>query len=253
MADGVFVLVDERMKVLRRASYEHDVALPALLARHPEIIAGAASDGGHRRLLLVERRKTGGDSAGWLYVDSDGVPVLVELATAGAARPRREALGRLLDQVASGVPDWHGRRTRDVVRTAHPSRPEDQILVETVGWHDSADAFWARVESNLFHHRVRIVFVGHRLSDDLLRMIAFLDQQLRDIEVLGVEVTHYGSGPIQAVVPRLRTGTGCAAGSVPEPVPERGPEPGSELVPPPPPLPPLPQRIPMTGKHRRER
>ena len=43
-------------------------------------------------------------------------------------------------------------------------------------------------------------------------MIAFLDQQLRDIEVLGVEVTHYGSGPIQAVVPRMRTGPGCAAG-----------------------------------------
>ena len=181
--------------------------------------------------MLVERRKTEGDSAGWLYVDSDGVPVLVELATAGTARPRHEALGRLLDQVASGVPDWHGRRTRDVVRTAHPRRPEDQILVETVGWHDSADAFWARVESNLFHHRVRIVFVGHRLSDDLLRMIAFLDQQLRDIEVLGVEVTHYGSGPIQAVVPRVWTGTGCAAGSLPEPVPERGPGSGSELVP----------------------
>jgi len=249
MAEGVFVLVDERMKVLRRSSYEHEVALPALLARHPEIIVGAVSDGGHRRLLLVERRETGGDSAGWFYVDSDGVPVLVELATAGEARLRREALGRLLDQVASGVPDWHGRRTRDVVRMAHPGRPEDQILVDTVGWHDSPDAFWARVESNLFHHRVRIVFVGDRLSEDLLRIIAFLDQQLSDVEVLGVEVTHYGSGPIQAVVPRLRTGIGCAAGSAHDPAPERVPEPGAELVPP---LPPLPQRIPRTGKHRRE-
>ena len=213
MADGVFVAVDGRMKVLRRTSHDDVAMLSSLMEEHPRLIAVAAGKDELQRLLLVRRRMGAGRSTagptGCLYVDTEATPVLVEVLSATEATSPREVLGRLLECVAAGGPDWQGWRLREVFSLTHVGRDDATLLADTLGWQGDPDVFWAEAEANLAHHRVRLVLVADRLSDTLLGMIDFLNDQMRDVETFGVEVAVYGSGSTRAFVPRAQTGGGA--------------------------------------------
>jgi hypothetical protein len=208
MSDGVVVMADGRPRVLQRARHRDDDLLRGLLDLRPDLLLGSAAAGDHRRLLLVSRAvprsrttSSGIASLERVYVDSDAVPLLVELHEAAHARAG-DVLLRLLDRVALELPHCGGGRLRDLTRSTHGDRDEAELLVRTLGWRDDPDVFWARVESNLSRDRVRIVIVADRLPDDLARMVDFLDGQLRDVEIRAVEVALYGSGQVRALVPR---------------------------------------------------
>ena len=212
MDDGIFVIAEDRMKVLRRTTYDDDAVrqlLPMVLEQFPEVIEGA-SPLRHRRLLLVRRHgPMNGVSAptGSLYVDSDAVPVLVEIQPSVDTNAGREALGRALVRIASGGLETDGWHLREIVALTHVGRDEAVVLADALGWEGDPETFWAQVESNLVHSRFRLVLVTDRLVDDTLRVIEFLDQQLRDVEVIGVELPLYGSGPTRAFVPRTSNET----------------------------------------------
>lgn len=206
MSDGIFVLVEGRMEVLRRASVEDDALLSSLVEQHPEVIAAAAGKDEQRRLLLVRRRVGAGRASagptGWVYVDSEAVPIMVEVQPTADPLSGAEAMGMLLDSVASGVPEWHGWRMREVFQLTHVGRNDVELLAETLGWEGDPDTFWAEAEANLANHRVRLMLVTDSLSEDVLRVIDFLNDQMRDVEAFGVEVALYGAGPTKAFVPR---------------------------------------------------
>ena len=206
MNDGIFVLVDGRMKVLRRTSPGDEALLPMLLEQHPEIIAAACTDARRRPLLVRRRTGANGVSAGRtgaLYVDGEGVPILVETQPHTENISGDDALARLLDCVATGGPDWQGWRMREVFALTHIGRNDTDLLTETLGWRGDPDVFWAQVESNLAAHRVRLVLVAPCLGEGALHVIGFLNEQMRDVEVFGVEVSVYGSGATRAFVPRV--------------------------------------------------
>jgi hypothetical protein len=207
MSDGVVVMADGRPRVLQRAGHRSDDLLRGLLDHRPDLLLGSAVTGDQRRLLLVSRR-TSARTAGTgivplerVYVDSDAVPLLVELHEAAHAKAG-DVLLRLLDRVALELPHCSGGRLRDLTRAIHGDPDETELLARTLGWGAGPDAFWARVEANLSRDRVRIVIVADRLPDDLARMVDFLDGQLRDVEIRAVEVSLYGSGQVRALVPR---------------------------------------------------
>ena len=207
MSDGVVVMADGRPRVLQRAGHRSDDLLRGLLDHRPDLLLGSASAGDQRRLLLVSRRtssrpaSTGIVPLERVYVDSEAVPLLVELHEAAHARPG-DVLLRLLDRVALELPHCSGGRLRDLARATHGELDETDLLARTLGWDADPDAFWRRVEANLSRDRVRIVIVADRLPDDLARMVDFLDGQLRDVELRAVEVSLYGSGQVRALVPR---------------------------------------------------
>ncbi len=207
MHDGVFVLVEGRMKVLRRTSSSEDGLLPMLLDQHPEIIAAALGTDEQRQLLLVRRRVglNGATQAAaeGLYVDAEGMPILVGVQQSADGSSDGEVLSRMLDSLASGTSHWRGWCMREVFALTHVGRDDGRLLAETLGWTGDPDAFWARVESHLAAHRVRLVLVTDRLSEAMLRVIEMLNRQMRDVEVYGVEVSPYGSGATRAFVPRV--------------------------------------------------
>lgn len=67
------------------------------------------------------------------------------------------------------------------------------------------DAWWAQVGTNLRLGRLRLVFVADLISRELRRIIEFLNEQMTQTEVIGVEVRQYvdASGEYQTIVPRL--------------------------------------------------
>ncbi|HET6938326.1 MAG TPA: hypothetical protein VFI19_06965 [Nocardioides sp.] len=216
MDGGVVVMVDGRAKVLQKAGHFDHELLRRVLDHRPDLVLGPATSGDHPRLLLVARRATptgttepGGPVLERVYVDSQGVPLLVGVQASADVPADGEVLMRLLDRVAVELPQWRGGWLRDQARVTHGNRDAAELLRVALGWRADPDAFWVRVESNLSRDRVRIVLVVDRLPDELTRVVEFLDWQLREVDVRAVEVSLYGSGQVCALVPRsTRAGSG---------------------------------------------
>lgn len=223
---------------VRAAPYDSEDVLQQLLARYPDLLAGNQMTGSEPRRWLLVGREIGvpdaldGDdrfALDHLFVDQDGVPTLVEVKRASDTRIRREVVGQMLDYAANGLVYWRVDRLRLLLaaRLAEqgtdvlPSRPDGVALEEPadaavralLGDGADVEAFWAAVEQNLRTGRVRLVFVADAIPADLQRIIEFLDGQLRDAEVLGVEVKMYAGSDVRAYVPRVvgRTASAAAA------------------------------------------
>jgi hypothetical protein len=65
------------------------------------------------------------------------------------------------------------------------------------------EAYWSKVEDNLRHGHVRLIFMADRLPAELRRIIEFLNDQMGDAEVLGVELAQYVGSNLKALVPRV--------------------------------------------------
>lgn len=94
----------------------------------------------------------------------------------------------MLDYAANGTAYW----PVDSLRTASESRAGEvqdgsDVLAEYLGV-EEPDRFWRTVEDNLRAGRVRLIFLADRLPAELVRIIEFLNEQMRDTEVLGIEL-----------------------------------------------------------------
>lgn len=193
--------------------YANEAILQQVLEDFPDLLAGSATTGERGRLLLVRREMPVADSNGegslsldHLFVDSTGVPVLVEVKRSTDTRARREVVAQMLDYAASGVAYWPVDRLRSRAEEAAAARGVDpsEVLRHELGVEEEPDRFWRAVEDNLRAGRVRLIFLADRLHDDLVRIIEFLNGQMRDTEVLGVELPQYtGAGETVVYVPQV--------------------------------------------------
>ncbi|HEY9474907.1 MAG TPA: hypothetical protein VIS06_13775, partial [Mycobacteriales bacterium] len=79
-----------------------------------------------------------------------------------------------------------------------------EVLRQELGVEEEPDRFWRTVEDNLRAGRVRLIFLADRLHPDLVRIIEFLNGQMRDTEVLGIELPRYtGEGQHVIYVPQV--------------------------------------------------
>ena len=110
--DGIFLRVGSDLLAMIETSYETEDVLQRALAEHPEVIAGSTTTGGDAGRLLLIRREMGvpGTSEGanvWsldhLFLDGEGVPVVVEVKRSSDTRIRREVVGQMLDYAANGA------------------------------------------------------------------------------------------------------------------------------------------------------
>jgi hypothetical protein len=87
------------------------------------------------------------------------------------------------------------------------ARGEDpqSVLEASFGEGFDVDAWCAGVAENLDQGRLRLVFVADVISRELRRIIEFLNEQMTQTEVLGVEIRQYvdEEGEHQTLVPRL--------------------------------------------------
>ena len=222
-AEGIFLIRDGQLMVLDQRPYDSEELLQAALADFPAVLAGSSTaDGSPRPLLLVSREmgvpKVDGAPSTWsldhLFVDSEGVPVVVEVKRSTDTRIRREVVGQMLDYAANGVRYWPAPdlRASFEVRAAEMGSTGDERLRELVP-DVEPEEFWQRVADNLKSGRIRMVFVADHLPPELVRVIEFLNEQMSPAEVLGVEVPQFVGEGHQVLVPRVigRTTTAVAA------------------------------------------
>ncbi len=205
--EAIFLLHGNDLTALAETKYPTEDILQKVLEDYPQLIAGFATTGGAGRLLLIRREMAVPGSEGptglsldHLFVDEGGVPVLVEVKRSSDTRARREVVAQMLDYAANGSAHWPVDQLRAAV-VAHGAKigaDEPQLLQQTLGVLDPA-AFWRSVEDNLRTGKMRCIFLADRLTLGLIRIIEFLNEQMRHTEVLGVELPQYrGAG--EAVV-----------------------------------------------------
>ena len=218
--DGIFLTSGADLVVLRPQAYEKEDVLQKALAEYPDVIAGPTTSGvGGGRLLLVRREmgvpSTEGGSAIWsldhLFLDADGVPVIVEVKRSSDTRIRREVVGQMLDYAANGVKYWPVATLRAAVdKTAQIDGKTGDDLVAALRDGQDPEEFWKTVEANLAAGRIRMLFVADALPAELVRIIEFLNEQMNPAEVLGVELVRYVGGNDVAYVPTVVGRTAAA-------------------------------------------
>jgi hypothetical protein len=99
-----------RLGAASTASYDSEAVLQEALADFPEVIAGIATDDDAQRALVLVAREIGIPTTGFsldhLFLDDEGVPVLVEVKRASDTRIRREVVGQMLDYAANASTEW---------------------------------------------------------------------------------------------------------------------------------------------------
>lgn len=200
---------------MRPSEPRSEDAMQKLVAEHPELVAD--QDGA---LLLIRREQPISDredgSGRWsldhLFVTRSGIPVLVEVKRAVDTRLRREVIGQILDYAANGTAYWQGGRIAESFIASMAARGLDADTELTKFLHGAGDPqqFWAQVDANFTAGRVKLVIVADVIPPELVRIIEFLNEQMK-ADVRAVELSWFESeSGVTALTPRIIGETGRA-------------------------------------------
>ena len=217
MNKQIFLISESNQLVpLNSSEYDSEELLQALLADHPDLLAGDQINPNQpRRWLLISREMGVPDqeagSGRWsldhLFLDQDAIPTLIEVKRSSDTRIRREVVGQMLDYAANGVAYWPVEELKKRFEQTHAAEGTDPLdhLTSFIGSEMEADTFWKNVKTNLQAGRIRLLFVADVIPQELKTIIEFLNEQMDPAEVLGVEVQQYGedNDAFRAIVPRV--------------------------------------------------
>jgi hypothetical protein len=215
--DEIYLVRGDEIHALRSRSMRSsefgeslEEALKTLFERHPNIIPGRqiepGSDDPPRFVLLRRDMPVRGSAVGNLHVDQHGMLTVVETKLFENPESRREVVGQIIEYAADAAEAWGNGRAREMATEAWSKEGKvlDNVLNEEFGDPHASESIWKRVEANLSHGRLRLIIATDELSPEVRRMIEYLNKQMRDIEVLGLELNCYGSDTDALVcVPRL--------------------------------------------------
>jgi len=217
MAGKIFVLRDgEEFTELTPSQYSNEDFFQGLIEKHPEILAGdQINPDSPRKWLLVSREmgvpaeQDGGTQwyLGHLFIDQDAIPTFVEVKRSTDTRIRREVVAQMLDYAANAVQYW----PMETIRDKYEQNISDTNSLSAIGIiPENEDAFWQSVSVNLRAGRIRMMFVADAIPLPLQRIIEFLNAQMVDTEVLGLEIKQFlSANGMTTLVPHLigRTAT----------------------------------------------
>lgn len=208
MADDViFMRNKDGLVELPSTSYDAEEILQELLEKYPQLLAGFQMNRGDpRRFLLVKREAPVADwSLDHLFIDQSSIPTLVEVKRSSDTRIRREVVGQMLDYAANGSRYWGDNLQQLFEQTCEKNKADSgKVLSGVIGEDTDAAEFWENAERNLSAGFLRLVFVADVIPDELRAIIEFLNAQMTNTEVYGVEVRRYGTAKSnECFVPRL--------------------------------------------------
>lgn len=184
-------------------------ALQTLLQDYPEIIPGTqidpASDEPPRFVLLRREMPVAGWSLDHLYVDQYGVLTLVETKLLQNPESRRDVIGQIIEYAANAQEVWAFGKARQYAVEYWSKRGKDfnDILSDKFPELD-IEEFWKKVEDNLSHRRIRLIIASDTIRPEVRRMVEYLNSEMQNTEVLGLELKIYGENDDELVfVPRI--------------------------------------------------
>lgn len=187
-------------------------ALQTFFENYPQIIPGKQIDPGSddppRFALLRREMPVGGWSLDHLFIDQRGVLTLVETKLFQNPESRREVIGQIIEYAANATESWSGggarQKATEFWSNQNPPEELDKILQNEFGEDLDIEDFWRKVEENLKNGKIRLIIATDELRPEVRRMIEYLNNEMQNTEVLGLELKFYGEETESMVlVPRL--------------------------------------------------
>jgi hypothetical protein len=187
-------------------------ALQTFFEKYPQIIPGKqidpVSDDPPHFVLLRREMPVGGWSLDHLFVDQKGTLTLVETKLFQNPESRREVIGQTIEYAANATEFWAGGAARQKATeywsNQIPPKELDEVLQEEFGGDLDIEDLWRKVEENLRNGRIRLIIATDELRSEMRRMIEYLNKEMQNTEVLGLELRSYGEKSESLVlVPRL--------------------------------------------------
>ena len=189
MDNHLYFLSNGSAMQMNETPYETEDKLQALIAANPQLLLRDKEQDGARLLLIgrefVISEGEGSDNSyalDHLFVDQNGVPVLVEVKRSTDTRIRREVIAQMMDY-ASRASTWNVDGLRTLFRENN-SKDDIRQMYDT-------DVFWEQVAACLKAERIKLVFAADNIPNTLKTLIEFLDRNMGAIEVYGVEIHQY--------------------------------------------------------------
>jgi hypothetical protein len=208
MSGKIFALRDgEGLTELTQTPYENEDLFQSLIEKYPAILAGEQINPDNPRKWVLISREMGvslDDGTGrldHLYIDQDAIPTFLEVKRGTDTRIRREVVGQMLDYAANGTQFWPLKDIRDAYERT--LLDEGASTLADIGVEDE-ETFWQNVDMNLRNGKVRLLFVADVIPTSLQAIIEFLNKQMRDTEVYGLEIKQFvGKDGQKTLVPTL--------------------------------------------------
>lgn len=187
-------------------------ALQTLLANYPQILPGKQIDSSNeeppRFVLLRREMPVGGWSLDHLFVDQYGILTLVETKLFQNPESRREVVGQLMEYAANALEAWGDGKIRlkaaEYWSNQTPPREIGDVLKSEFGDELDIEEFWYRTENNVKNGRMRLIVATDELRSEIRRIIEYLNSEMQNAEVLGLELKCYGAdGNSLVLVPHL--------------------------------------------------
>jgi hypothetical protein len=214
MVGGIYLIKDEDVLVeMTEQQYDSEDILQGLLDKYPLLLAGDQIDSEvPRQWLPIAREKGVPDSQDgpqrWfldhLFLDQDGIPTLVEVKRSTDTRIRREVVGQMLDYASYGTLNWKAEsiRSQFIERCDDLNLDPDKEILAKLNISE-VEEFWQKVSDNLENGKVRMLFVSDSIPTELQRTVEFLNGQMRETEVLAIEIKQFVGEGHKTLVPRL--------------------------------------------------
>lgn len=211
MKDRIYIRTNGKMDELEEQRFPDEDAIQALIAKHPDLVGGGRITPNEPRRWILIRREQGvpdtEESPGrWsvdvLLLDQDAIPTIVEVKRGSNTQLRREVVGQVLEYAAHARHTWDAAELR---RTFEAQPDWEDKLRDLLVSEDApdADSFWKDVGTNLRASNLRLLIVADAIPDELARVVEFLNEQMKDVEVLAVEVKRYASKDSETFVPSV--------------------------------------------------
>jgi hypothetical protein len=216
-SDEVFVINGKDFRALPARPFREGLfgknleeALQTLIEKHPELLPGKqmepGSDDPPRFVLLCREMPVAGWSLDHLLVDQRAVLTLVEAKLVRNRESRREVVGQIMEYAANAPVFWGGGQAREKAAEFWLRRGKkiDEVIWAAFGDTVDLEAFWRRVDENLKQGKIRLIVAADELRPEVRRTIEYLNAEMSNAEVYGLELRCYGdeSGSI-VLVPYL--------------------------------------------------
>ena len=208
MNGSIFVVNGGQVIELKEQKYENETVFQELIEKYPNILAGdQITPEEPRRWLFVSRemgvpsQQNGGTQ--WfldhLFIDHEGIPTFIEVKRSTDTRIRREVVAQMLDYAANATEYWPAEMIRSLYEQQNRNMFDD-IGIDR----DKEESYWETVHTNLRSGKIRMLFVADEIPMSLKRIIEFLNGQMTEAEVLGVEIKRFSSDKdVSTLVPRV--------------------------------------------------
>ena len=215
-SDEIFVIRQDQLQTLSyrpmRSGFfgkSLEDALQTLLQKYPEVIPGVqispTMDNPPKFMLLRREMPIGNWSLDHLYVDQYGILTLVETKLAENPEARREVIGQIIEYAANATTAWASGKLRQFATEFWSKQGVsiENVVSETFEDID-IDDLWDLIDDNLTDGRIRLIIAADEIRPEVRRMIEFLNYEMQNTEVLGLELRAYGDDSESLVlVPRI--------------------------------------------------